>query len=241
MVMVHRCGDGHCIPRLWMCDGYEDCILATAENSDEANCDEKVCNADDYRCGNGHCILMGFVCDGNDDCNDNTDEMFCYTICRNVTALNVANTPIICATTCNASHSELECRVKHNCMWCGGSVCISSQQICDNVTDCPDNSDENACQFSLDHLCSSEEFLCRKEISCLPLAFQCDGNADCMDRSDELDCVNITCREEQFKCATGEQCILKVRRCVLVIIYNAITVNKSLLNICVIVSYMRNC
>ncbi|KAF2366807.1 LDLR class B repeat [Trinorchestia longiramus] len=210
LLSFKRCGDGHCIPVHWRCDGYEDCSVSTKHDSDEDNCDERDCSSGDYRCGNGRCVLMAFVCDGNDDCHDNTDEMFCDTICHNVSALNVANTPLICATTCNASLTQLECEQKEDCTWCGDSVCFASYQLCDGIQDCPDDADEALCGIAVSYQCSTDEFLCEEELRCIPKDFLCDGSADCFDHSDEANCSTISCRSDEWQCASGWQCIMQL-------------------------------
>ncbi|XP_047739334.1 low-density lipoprotein receptor-related protein 1 [Hyalella azteca] len=211
--MEFRCGDGHCIPVHWRCDGYEDCAASPGHKSDEDNCEERDCSSGDYRCGNGRCILMAFVCDGNDDCHDNTDEMFCHTICHNVSALNVPNTPPMCATSCNTSLTREDCEERQDCTWCGDSVCFASHQLCDGVHDCPDDADEAACAITLSSLCSTEEFLCEEELRCIPRDFLCDGNADCFDNSDERNCSTISCSSEEWRCTSGRQCILQSYHC----------------------------
>uniref|UniRef100_A0A3P9DKF6 Uncharacterized protein n=1 Tax=Maylandia zebra TaxID=106582 RepID=A0A3P9DKF6_9CICH len=65
----HRCGDGRCVSRDWLCDGDHDCL----DKSDELNC----CDQGLLECRNGQCIPSAFRCDGEDDCKDGSDEDNC--------------------------------------------------------------------------------------------------------------------------------------------------------------------
>ena len=49
--------------------------------------------------------------------------------------------------------------------------------------------------------------------TCIPSLLVCNLQHDCMDGSDEVECVNVTCRTNEFVCADNSRCIPSVWRC----------------------------
>jgi len=112
---------------------------------------------------------------------------------------------------CPQCEDEFNCRLmkcdKANEIMCQDfSNCIEPRQICDNLFQCKDHSDEIGC-FESRGCLSSGRFSC--DNLCLDRALVCDGLVDdCSNKSDE-DCE---CNEDEFRCFSG-QCIKKSLRC----------------------------
>ncbi|KAL0160492.1 hypothetical protein M9458_044217, partial [Cirrhinus mrigala] len=69
-------------------------------------------------------------------------------------------------------------------------VCLRTEQICNGVNDCGDNSDEDDCAdvVKRPRPCGKTEFSCAN-LRCIPAELQCDLFDDCEDGgSDERDC-----------------------------------------------------
>jgi hypothetical protein len=95
---------------------------------------------------------------------------------------------------------QLTLRVNVSCpnatFTCDSGECISEKNVCDQVADCFDASDERKCTSSeldgnLDYgflpgTCGQGFLICGTK--CLPLARMCDFVIDCLDGSDERDC-----------------------------------------------------
>ena len=64
---------------------------------------------------------------------------------------------------------------------CGDGACIFEAQLCNGISDCPNNSDEVKC--TVEH-CNSTEYECLQgSPQCIPLHQVCNGVADCPDNS----------------------------------------------------------
>ena len=69
-----------CVPKLWQCDGDNDC----GNDSDEGNCEERDCGDGALNCGlegsRKLCVLGQYECDHDDDCGNGADEVNCETV-----------------------------------------------------------------------------------------------------------------------------------------------------------------
>ncbi|XP_071454305.1 very low-density lipoprotein receptor isoform X2 [Hetaerina americana] len=170
-----RCPGDICIPTAWKCDDQADC----EGGEDEVGCGYETCRSDEFTCQNGKCVQARWVCDRDDDCGDGSDEAECP------------------ETTCSP---ETE-------FACSNSYCITMRWRCDGDQDCPDGSDEEDCTTrpTPTSRCNAREFECRDRVNCIHASWVCDGDRDCPDGSDEEAerCRNVTCRPDQFRCASG--------------------------------------
>lgn len=68
-----------------------------------------------------------------------------------------------------------------------GKKCIDKDQVCDDIHQCQDRSDE------LDCLKQTESCVhhCDNKSRCLPAKFLCDGEWDCLDGTDEANCGRL--------------------------------------------------
>ncbi|XP_014679192.1 PREDICTED: LOW QUALITY PROTEIN: low-density lipoprotein receptor-related protein 1-like, partial [Priapulus caudatus] len=145
---------------------------------------DTTCSPSHFLCTeSGRCIPSSWRCDREPDCgaDDVSDEENCE------------------QGTCGPMH--FACRNGH---------CIPIYNVCNNVNDCGDASDEVMCLQECDN---ATEFRCGgdpdKPSHCVPLEQVCDGEYNCNDRSDEeQDCdrVYAGCEANQILCET-QQCV----------------------------------
>ncbi|XP_035692507.1 low-density lipoprotein receptor-related protein 6-like [Branchiostoma floridae] len=83
----------------------------------------------------------------------------------------------------------------------GDMVCIPLAWKCDGLPECSDRSDEADCLR-----CRDDQFMCDDKEKCVDAKKVCDGKADCADKSDEQCHSTNVCREDQFRCESG-QCV----------------------------------
>ncbi|KAM8939327.1 CD320 antigen [Pelodytes ibericus] len=189
-----QCRDGECIPRLWRCDGDNDC----PEGEDEVACPQET-SCSGFRCPDGRCLALTWKCDGYSDCADGSDED--PQTCGNVTCphdkfqcLNgqCLSSKLVCngQNDCKDGSDEQGCPHKqcsHDEFLCGPD-CLPITALCDGKIDCDGGLDESEkmCKTDSKTHCLTDEFLCDDQ--CVPLMWRCDGHTDCEDESDENQC-----------------------------------------------------
>ncbi len=155
------------------------------------------CLAGHFSCDDGTCILEHYFCDGIKDCLDRTDEVDCDHVCTFSGANNAGRKDCFSACVspdCTCSALYFQCSL-------GG--CIPWSRVCDGVNDCPNNEDEQVCEFyylgsvrnvteNSDTLHFADdpgplvnEFQCKVGIGSIPLKLKNDLVPDCLDQSDE--------------------------------------------------------
>ncbi|XP_063057142.1 very low-density lipoprotein receptor-like [Engraulis encrasicolus] len=175
------CTSKECIPRIWVCDGHQDCEDA----SDETLCRHRPCSG--FVCTDGQCVTLSAMCDGHDDCGDGSDEI-----------------PESCGGP-KCKHDEYVCANQR----CVSSVFLcDNMDDCGDGSDevsceAPHHDPASPSTPTLrppHDLCAPAEFRCG-DGECIPHAFRCDHSEDCGDGSDERDCDKNECLENNGGCS----------------------------------------
>ncbi|KAF8789007.1 G-protein coupled receptor GRL101 like protein [Argiope bruennichi] len=128
---------------------------------------------------------------------------------RNKTSNQIATQSIPELIGRNASlHHSAAFEKKHKYFICDNNELISILNVCNQLEDCRDGSDEKNCTVGE---CKEFNFEC-KNSECISMAEYCNYREDCDDGSDELSCNFRPCSLGEFRCKNG-QCIPQEQRC----------------------------
>ncbi|KAK3853000.1 hypothetical protein Pcinc_040437, partial [Petrolisthes cinctipes] len=199
----------------------------------------RACPPEKHRCPGGRCAGR---CDGINECLDGSDEHNCPAVGVDVGSLVTSLTPPSCSGDASGPHlcqdgstyacfcdQKIECpggededesKCFEGCepgtVSCDfGTQCIPESQLCDNVADCQDGTDEQGCttvppppscsgDASGPHLCqdgSTYACFCDQKI-------ECPGGED----EDESKCFE-GCEPGTVSCDFGTQCIPESQLC----------------------------
>ena len=182
----------------FFCDGIPQC----SDSSDEKYIGfgfKCVIDSSSFRTGlmSSRCILpqkyLGRPSDQVNICRDGSDQ--CFFVLEN--GIRVFN--------------------ESSCWTCLDGTIIQREQMCDNVFDCPDLSDECLCfrnitirrlcrSFLNNSICTDDQVSCPSEKKCIDVRKICDGRADCLNNADEENCQRNNEKncgvENAFQCFT---------------------------------------
>lgn len=154
---------------------FQDC----GDDSDETNCSENQCEADEFKCGSGKCIARRWICDHDKDCPDGEDEF--VRICFAVNKSFHWNNPWI-------FFLEQNCSFEITTEWIE-----TTEPDRSDVSSSPGDASEHPhtsttekiADTTLPHRCGENQFKCNTGI-CLPRHWICDHVVDCSGGEDEL-------------------------------------------------------
>ena len=205
---------------IFFCDDRKSCV--------DFNVGDDVCRR------NEPLASCPYFCDSIPHCDDNSDEKevgFGFK-CSTINSLNKdtrclvpqrylgmsgGDRHVICADAADkcftiAKDTGLKVFDPLTCWTCLDGTIIQRHQVCDNVFDCPDLSDEclcfrntiNICEPFLSNRenCTDDQVSCGKDAKCINVTQMCNEFPDCADGSDERFCTRDSCAitEEEFKC-----------------------------------------
>ncbi|CAF1201178.1 unnamed protein product [Rotaria sordida] len=201
---------GKCIPYEQVCDNIEDCPIIDKINGITADETSQACNfvlsrptiltttittstsqinitcesADLFRCKTSHfCINRTYVCDGDLDCSDSSDEENCEDyINHNLIAVSLHKD-----YTCINGYRCLQQRHELNNY---NPLCISLNELCDGINQCPLGDDEHKWRCRNCTNCDSTTSYCEL-INHLPV---------CQCKKDYIKIANGSCILEDNLC-----------------------------------------
>ncbi len=163
------------------------------------------CFSGHFACYDGTCILEHYVCDGVTDCPDSTDEVDCGHVCTYADGNNATG-----MKDCFSSCVSPDCTCSDLYFHCTLGGCIPWSRLCNGVNDCPNDEDEEVCEFyylgssSLRHITQKRDTLnFGDDTNPFVKGFHCDGDKsipqslkndlvpDCLDQSDEEEYHNF--------------------------------------------------
>lgn len=95
---------------------------------------------------------------------------------------------------------------------CSKDVCINSTYVCNGHKDCPNNRDEDNCDY---YLCKPPGwYKCRKNKKCIHASLLCDGHYDCPRNDDEDNCAQHEPHHEITECPVTDFACVSDRLCI---------------------------
>jgi hypothetical protein len=148
-----ECDNGHCIPRGQVCNGTENCV----DGSDEDTCNQP-CSASEFECRDGSCIPMSAMCNDVADCPTGDDE-----------------------ASCGGGGGGGGGACMADQFTCTGGACVPMTQRCDGRSNCPNGDDETGCpppMCSADQFRCSADSSCIPRADVCNGTPQCPGGSD---------------------------------------------------------------